>query len=310
MDNNVQNVPIMGLGMKHSLSPRELAEAIGVSESSLKRWVDEGRLEVTRTEGGHRRIALSEAVRYIRRSGSRIVNPVALGLADVTNLPPNQLERPESADQPLVDAIVGGQAALARGLVAAMYIGGRSVSEICDGPIARAMHFVGDLWKHSEKGILIEHRATDTSAQSLNLLRSLIKPAASDAPLATGCTPAGDPYILTSMMASVTLCAEGWREENLGADVPLDLMAAAAREREASLVWVSVCMEQSSQKLAGQLLTLATDLQSISCPLAVGGRMLPPRPMLVGDNLHVISNMSELAAFARGLQTANSASTV
>jgi len=37
------------------LSPRELAEALGVSESSLKRWVDAGKIAASRTEGGHRR---------------------------------------------------------------------------------------------------------------------------------------------------------------------------------------------------------------------------------------------------------------
>ncbi|HEX9106572.1 MAG TPA: MerR family DNA-binding transcriptional regulator, partial [Longimicrobiales bacterium] len=49
------------------LSPRELAEAVGVSESSLKRWADRGVLAVERTAGGHRRIPLGEAVRFIRR---------------------------------------------------------------------------------------------------------------------------------------------------------------------------------------------------------------------------------------------------
>jgi MerR family transcriptional regulator, light-induced transcriptional regulator len=53
------------------LSPKALAAAIGVSESSLKRWADEGRLAAERTAGGHRRIAVAEAVRFVRRRGSR-----------------------------------------------------------------------------------------------------------------------------------------------------------------------------------------------------------------------------------------------
>jgi excisionase family DNA binding protein len=55
--------------MQNTLSPRELAAAVGVSESSLKRWADEGRVKVARTAGGHRRIELAEAVRFIRQSG-------------------------------------------------------------------------------------------------------------------------------------------------------------------------------------------------------------------------------------------------
>ncbi|MCX5741316.1 MAG: helix-turn-helix domain-containing protein, partial [Proteobacteria bacterium] len=65
------------------LSPRDLAEALGVSESSLKRWVDSGRITATRTDGGHRKIRLSEAVRFIRESGSPIVHPELLDMPEV-----------------------------------------------------------------------------------------------------------------------------------------------------------------------------------------------------------------------------------
>jgi len=57
------------------LSPRELADALGVSESSLKRWVDAGKITAARTEGGHRRIALQEAVRFIRETGAPLARP-------------------------------------------------------------------------------------------------------------------------------------------------------------------------------------------------------------------------------------------
>ena len=69
--------------MKRLLSPKELADAIGVSESSLKRWADAGRLQVARTEGGHRRIPIAEAVRFIRDTGAVVVRPDLLGLVGV-----------------------------------------------------------------------------------------------------------------------------------------------------------------------------------------------------------------------------------
>ena len=66
--------------MKQLLSPKDLARATGVSESSLKRWADSGRLECTRTAGGHRRIPLAEAVRFIRESSISVVDPSMLGI--------------------------------------------------------------------------------------------------------------------------------------------------------------------------------------------------------------------------------------
>jgi len=66
--------------LKDLLSPKEFAEAIGVSQSSIKRWTDEGRIEAARTAGGHRRIPIAEAVRFVRETGASVVQPQALGL--------------------------------------------------------------------------------------------------------------------------------------------------------------------------------------------------------------------------------------
>ena len=62
------------------LSPKDLANAIGASESSVKRWTDQGRLEITRTSGGHRRIAVTEAIRFIRENQLPLLQPEVLGL--------------------------------------------------------------------------------------------------------------------------------------------------------------------------------------------------------------------------------------
>src|SRR5687767_2559257 len=64
------------------LTPKDLAAAIGASESSLRRWIDSGDIRVSRTAGGHRRIPLGEAVQFIRKIGAVIVRP------EVLNMPP------------------------------------------------------------------------------------------------------------------------------------------------------------------------------------------------------------------------------
>lgn len=64
--------------MQH-LGPRQLGQALGVSESSVKRWADQGEIVTHRTSGGHRRIALAEAIRFIRESGLPVVDPAFSG---------------------------------------------------------------------------------------------------------------------------------------------------------------------------------------------------------------------------------------
>src|ERR1043165_8078878 len=51
------------------LTTRQLARMWQVSEATIKRWADAGRLHPARTVGGHRRFALSEVLRFQNEQG-------------------------------------------------------------------------------------------------------------------------------------------------------------------------------------------------------------------------------------------------
>src|SRR5512139_3387042 len=195
------------------ISPRYLAEALGVSESSLKRWVDAGKISAARTEGGHRRIELAEAVRFIRESGTPVARPELLDLPEVASAR-------EHGDR-LYDMLLAGDAVAVRGWLVARYLEGDTLAQIADGPIRSAMHALGDLWRHDAQGVFVEHRATAVCLQAVAQLRSMLAELPASAPLALGGAPAGDPYLLPSQLASMVLEEAGLRTVNLGPDTPL-----------------------------------------------------------------------------------------
>src|SRR6476646_7128295 len=102
------------------LTPRELADAIGVSESSLRRWVDSGDIRMTRTVGGHRRIPLAEAVRFIRKIGAKVARPDILGLADLSKLEQTSSARADEAS--FFEFLCTGDRAAARGMILSRYL--------------------------------------------------------------------------------------------------------------------------------------------------------------------------------------------
>jgi excisionase family DNA binding protein len=65
--------------MKELITPKQVARAIGVSESSLKRWCDRGLIPTVRTAGGHRRLPISGVLSYLRETGHEMVRPELLG---------------------------------------------------------------------------------------------------------------------------------------------------------------------------------------------------------------------------------------
>lgn len=308
--------------MKQVLSPKELAQAIGVSESSLKRWADDGLIRATRTGGGHRRIPIAEAIRFLRETEATLVHPEILGLPDVEAVSGGLPAREDEADR-LHTYLRGGHVREARGLVLSMYLEGRSVAEICDGPVRLALQRIGDLWRHGPEGIFIEHRATEICAQAINQLRATFPACESTsgasadaqadtearAPVATGGAPAGDSYLLPSLMAAASLEAEGFRAINLGPNSPAEALLLAARHHRADLVWLSASAEDlRAADLSGQVEALLAGLDELGLSLIIGGSALQRIQPPSSPSLHIGHSMAELVAFAKGIALARTGS--
>jgi excisionase family DNA binding protein len=275
------------------LSPRQVARALGVSESSLKRWVDAGKIAATRTDGGHRKIALSEAVRYVREHGAPIAHPELLDMPEVAVA----AEREARGEDQLFDHLQAGDAFAARGWLMAHYLRGASIAELCDGPIRDAMHALGELWLHSEAGIFVEHRATDVCLQALAHVRATFDPPAG-APVALGGAPEDDPYLLTSFMVAMVTSAAGMRAVNLGADTPIMALEAAVAEHRPRLVWISATSALAptrASEIAHWIASLPSEITAI-----VGGQ----ESLAIAEahpRVKRIETMGELAVIASGL---------
>src|SRR5690606_20370901 len=98
--------------------------AIGASESSVKRWVDDGAIPAVKTSGGHRRIPLRDAVAFVRTRGLPLAHPEALG-------PSFTLEGPAPFDRSsdrLCRLLEEGDRARARALLLLRYAEGESLA--------------------------------------------------------------------------------------------------------------------------------------------------------------------------------------
>lgn len=285
------------------LSPRELARALGVSESSIKRWVDDGALNATRTTGGHRRIPIAEAIRFIRRTGSAVASPEVLTGSRIP-APGLEADAMEEVSEGLERALVGDQPGAARAFILSLYVTGWPLASIFDGPMCSALTRIGELWQHSTLGVVVEHRAADACLAALRELNTLLPLPEAGAPVALGGAPAGDPYLLPSLMASIILTDEGFNARNLGPDTPTEVLLEAARLYRPKLTWLSSSSEtRSPRTFARGLETLAESLSSWDGVAVIGGRaaeLLTRIPSLV----HQLRSMAELAAFARGLRAA------
>ena len=281
------------------LTTRDLALAMGVSESSIKRWADEGEIRAARTVGGHRRITLPEALRFVRERGLALPHAELLGLGDVAILRAGPLPADEAAA--FREFLLAGDEVRSRGLLQSLFLSGASVAAILDGPVRLAMQAIGELWHGDPRGILLEHRATDLCAQALHQLRAFLPDPAPDAPVAAGGALDDDPYVLGTLAAATALAAEGYRAVNLGPATPAATLEEAARSLGAALLWVSVASAAEPERVPLVLAGLANAVAPLGTQVMAGGPALEPDALPRLPNLHGGRSMADLCAFAHSL---------
>jgi MerR family transcriptional regulator, light-induced transcriptional regulator len=292
MAKRAKRPPLPDVGGHDFLSPRGLAEAIGVSESSLKRWADEGLLLVERTAGGHRRIAISEAVQFVRRAGLTPVRPELLGLpAGIAG------GSHAGAAHRLHAALVEDREAEARGLLVGLYAEGAGLGWLCDEVIRPALSGIGELWQHDASGIVVEHRAVETCTRAVFQLRQLMRAPSASAPVAIGGSVEGDVYRLPTMLAALVLADAGLRTHDLGADVPVSALRAAVQRYAPGLVWLSASVAPTSAREGARVLEEAAQAAAPAA-LVFGGRAASE--YAAGPYVERLDTLSELAAYARG----------
>lgn len=258
--------------MSQFFSPKEVAQAVGVSESSMKRWVDRGLVEASKTAGGHRRLQLDAVLDFLRRTGKPIRDPRAIALPDGCGLDmPTSME---TARDHFMKSILAGDEMAARRIAVDVFVSGYSVSEMCDQMITPVFHDIGNLWQCGDVQIYEERRACEICQRTIHELRRAVKQGDGNKPLAMGGTLDGDPYTIATSLAELVLRDIGWRAESLGNMLPFDAIRTAIIEQRPKLFWISVTTVRDPQRFVADFNLLFDVAQSTGTALVAGGQGL------------------------------------
>lgn len=252
------------------LSPKQASRAIGVSESSLKRWCDQGLIKTVRTVGGHRKLLRADVLRFVLEQDRPLVSPATLGLPPFTQRAEQSLAhyRPR-----MVDALLIGDELLARQMVFDLYLAKHSISVICDEVIAAAFREIGERWACRQAAVYQERRGCEIGLRVLFEIRKILRAAA--VPFsAIGGTMEGDLYSLPTAMAELVLCECGFRAISLGTSIPIDALIEAVQETKPTLFWLSVSHIREGLDFIGEFAKLSDACMGAGTALVVGGRAL------------------------------------
>jgi methanogenic corrinoid protein MtbC1 len=281
--------------MRDLLTPKQVARAIQVSESSIKRWCDRGLISTQYTAGGHRRIPMSGLMEFLRSGNQQLVRPEVLGLPATSGQTERVIDR---AAENLVEALVCGDIEQCRQITFDLYLAEHSITAICDQVFARAFESIGDRWECGEAEVYQERRGCELVLRLLHELETMVGPPQADAPLAIGGAPEGDQYNLATTMAELVLREAKWNAVSLGDNLPFETLAAAIKEHRPRMFWLSCShIVDEAEFLAGY--RSLYDEFGLDVAIVVGGRALTEGLRQQMKYAAYCDNMQHLEAFAQ-----------
>lgn len=283
------------------LTPKQVARAIDVSQSSVKRWCDKGAIATSYTQGGHRKIAVPDLLSFLREHSYELVRPEALGLPASVGKSPQKLDRTRER---LQSALLAGDEPSAIRITLDLYIARRRFSEICDDFIAATMNHIGDLWECGSAEVYQERQACEIVERILYELRKLLPTATRESPLAIGCAAPGDPYTIGSAMTELVLRSANWQTVQLGHNLPFDTIAAAIRSHQPRLFWMGCAHIGDDDHFVREYMKLYETFAPQVAFVVGGGALTPAIRSQIKFAAHC-ENMQQLEEFAGAMALAH-----
>ena len=143
--------------------------------------------------------------------------------------------------------------------------------DLIETVITPLMHRIGEMWREGKLRIAHEHLSYAVVRGFLENLNAAYA-TSPDAPNIVVATPSGQLHELGALIAATVATSEGWQVTYLGASLPAEEIALAARKKNARAVALSVVYPGDDPQLNAELYRLRLMLPD-QVALLVGGRV-------------------------------------
>ncbi|HVF42187.1 MAG TPA: B12-binding domain-containing protein [Pyrinomonadaceae bacterium] len=260
--------------LRKTLTSKEAARLLGVSEASVKRWADGGLLPTVKTAGGHRRFRPEDVAVFRRERLHNTGRPSARASAETRRAAvatSRGAANREEAAALMYDVLVGGHAEEAASILVSLHLEGAGVAALADEVLCPAMRRVGDLWHQGELSVAQEHVATRAALEALQALRASLHPHAAHGRRGVCCAAEDDFHELPVQVAALVLEALGWEVVNLGTSTPFYALAEAIGRFAPRLVCVASTILEGLDRAAREYGEVRRAAARFGSGLVIGG---------------------------------------
>jgi excisionase family DNA binding protein len=255
------------------LSTQELSQLMNVTETTIKRWADSGKIICVKTPGGHRKFLMKDVVAFAENNG------YAISGLRTSKFEGKERDSIEFAVYThnyamLADTVLGivlnGDRQLLLELFRYLYRNHIYFPTIVDEILRPVLVKIGDLWAQGKADINQEHLASQAITEALITLQPELHHKEKNGLKALCACPEGELHEIGLRSIAFSLRTEGWNVSYLGANTPLDSLESLIRELKPDLVCLSIT-HQSNLKSLKEIRDIGKRIQAFGGKFLVGG---------------------------------------
>lgn len=250
------------------LTPKQVARAMGVSESSVKRWCDAGLIHSTVTAGGHRRLSLESVQEFLKTNNHLNIDPDIFSLNFSFGKSERALER---GKDDFVDAYLHGSESQMRQIIADYLDAGRAPAVIFDHILFAARDEIRRRIQIGKVDPYVDRFGAEICLRLMFELRSGFPSPKTTAPTAFTASLDGATDALRVDTADVLLYHQGWKSRAVGTMIPFQQLELLIREHRPDLLYLDVEEIRSFDGFFRELAQLIPNAESHATKLILGG---------------------------------------
>ena len=261
--------------MNTKLSTKEVATLLNVTETTVKRWAELGKLRCTKTLGGHRKFDLKDILIFAEENSFPItgVLPPPLSSKQMKNLEYGVYTKDYHliADIFKMEALQGDKAGLEK-LLIYLYKNHVPFHIIIDEILHPALARIGELWLEKSIEINQEHLSSTAVKEALIRLGAALYHKQPNGLNALCACIEKELHDIGIIAISYALEVEGFQVTNLGIDTPFKSIETFIKNNKPDLVCLSATSpEIEKKKFTKAVRDIANLIHSYNGKIVCGG---------------------------------------
>jgi excisionase family DNA binding protein len=259
---------------KTIFSTADVARLFNVTETTVKRWADEGKLKCQKTPGGHRKFEIRNVIEFAEKNNFEPVGALEFPSRDTSGSTTEiaVLTRDYAAmSNVFVDKALSPDRTDLFQFLSFLYEHHIQLWEIYDLVIRPGMCDIGERWANGKIGISHEHHASYETLDALAKLQTEILIKSSTGWSALFACVGDELHEIGLRCASYVVESEGWAIHYLGANTPAEAVISAVRDLKPTLVCLSCTRKEHSHQDVERLREIVVAAHAAGSQCVIGG---------------------------------------